>query len=197
MVNENASPKNRDRHHNPCICLSLRAPEGCVAIRHAVSLRGTFAALSVDSAETVSVRFLAEFTLNEVKVLGMTLRLGSWQAFQVSLRSLPRALGLLRRTAPCNDRRGVPLLAKTTPTSVFGWRFLLGKDGSSGSRVGAWKDVGGSQGSPLLCKEGRGEVVMRPSLWMPLPLPASPYKGEETEWRPHKPEEPEIKGFRV
>jgi len=26
----------------------------------------------------------------------------------------------------------------------------------------------------------------RPSLWMPLPLPASPYKGEETEWRPHK-----------
>src|SRR3990172_13381867 len=25
-------PKNRDRPHNPCICLSLRAPEGCVAI---------------------------------------------------------------------------------------------------------------------------------------------------------------------
>src|SRR3990172_3484855 len=45
--------------------------------------------------------------------------------------------------------------------------------------------------------EGRGEVEglpaytnqvppARPSLWMPLPLPASPYKGEETEWRPHK-----------
>ena len=29
--------------------------------------------------------------------------------------------------------------------------------GSSGNRVGAWKDVG-AQGSPLLCKEGRGEV---------------------------------------
>ena len=26
----------------------------------------------------------------------------------------------------------------------------------------------------------------RPSPWMRLPLPASPYKGEETEWRPHK-----------
>ena len=25
-------PKNRDGHHNPRICLSLRAPEGCVAI---------------------------------------------------------------------------------------------------------------------------------------------------------------------
>jgi len=51
--------------------------------------------------------------------------------------------------------------------------------------------------SPLLCKEGRGEVEIlpaytnhgspaRPSLWMPLPLLASPYKGEETGWRPHK-----------
>ena len=28
--------------------------------------------------------------------------------------------------------------------------------GSSGNRVGSWKDVGGSQGSPLLCKEGVG-----------------------------------------
>jgi hypothetical protein len=63
--------------------------------------------------------------------------------------------------------------------------------------VGAWKDVGGSQRSPLLCKEGRGEVDILPaytnhgsparrSLWMPLPLPASPYKGEESEGRPHK-----------
>ena len=51
--------------------------------------------------------------------------------------------------------------------------------------------------SPLLCKEGPGEVELlpaymnhgspaRPGLWMPLPLHASPYKGEETEWRPHK-----------
>jgi len=57
--------------------------------------------------------------------------------------------------------------------------------------------MGGSQGSPLLCKEGRGEVESlpaytnqgspaRPSLWMPLPLLASPYKGEESEGRPHK-----------
>ena len=30
------------------------------------------------------------------------------------------------------------------------------KKSSSGNRVGAWKDVGGSQGSPLLCKEGVG-----------------------------------------
>ena len=71
------------------------------------------------------------------------------------------------------------------------------KKGSSGNRVGSWKDVGGSQGSPLLCKEGRGEVESlpaytnqgpptRPSLWMPLPLLASPYKGEESEGRPHK-----------
>jgi len=63
--------------------------------------------------------------------------------------------------------------------------------------VGSWKDVGGSQGSPLLCKEGRGEVeslpaytnhgpATRPSLWMPLPPLASPYKGEESEGRPHK-----------
>src|SRR3972149_196084 len=44
---------------------------------------------------------------------------------------------------------------------------------------------------------GRGEVESlpaytnqgpptRPSLWMPLPLLASPYKGEESEGRPHK-----------
>jgi hypothetical protein len=63
--------------------------------------------------------------------------------------------------------------------------------------VGFWKDVGGSEGSPLLCKEGRGEVESWPaytnhgsparhSLWMLLPLLTSPYKGEETEWRPHK-----------
>ena len=53
-----------------------------MAIRHAVSLRDTFALLSVDSAEAVSVRFLAEFTLNtfaalsvdSVNVLGMTFR---------------------------------------------------------------------------------------------------------------------------
>ena len=45
--------------------------------------------------------------------------------------------------------------------------------------MGSWKDVRGSQGNPLLCKEGRGEVEMRPSLWMPLPLLTSPYKGEE------------------
>ena len=66
-----------------------------MAIRHAVSLRGTFALLSVDSADAIFPRFLA--------LLGMT--------FQVRLRSLPRALGLLRRIAPRNDRRGVPLLA--------------------------------------------------------------------------------------
>jgi len=35
--------------------------------------------------------------------------------------------------------------------------------GSSGNRVGSWKDVGGSQGSPLLCKEGRGEVERGPA----------------------------------
>src|SRR3989304_10460302 len=35
--------------------------------------------------------------------------------------------------------------------------------GSSGNRVGAWKDGGGSQGSPLLCKEGRGEVEIWPA----------------------------------
>src|SRR3972149_3921303 len=33
------------------------------------------------------------------------------------------------------------------------WLYYLG---SSGNRVGSWKDVGGSQGSPLLCKEGVG-----------------------------------------
>jgi hypothetical protein len=74
--------------------------------------------------------------------------------------------------------------------------------GSSGNRVGSWKDVGvslgsplfckeggGSPKSPLLCKEGRGEVESLPaytnhgppagpSLWMLLPLLTSPYKGE-------------------
>jgi len=61
--------------------------------------------------------------------------------------------------------------------------------------------------SPLLCKEGPGEVEIwpaytnhgspeRPSLWMLLPLLTSPYKGEgkcgspykgeESEGRPHK-----------
>ena len=30
--------------------------------------------------------------------------------------------------------------------------------GSSGNRVGSWKHVRGSQGNPLLCKEGGGEV---------------------------------------
>ena len=59
----------------------LRAPEGCVAIRHAASLRGTFASLSIDSAEAIPLRFLAELTLSEANVLGMTL--------QVRLRSLP------------------------------------------------------------------------------------------------------------
>src|SRR3990170_1349129 len=93
--------------------------------------------------------------------------------------------------------------------------------------MGSWKDIGGSQGSPLLCKEGRGEVEIlpaytnpgpacapacpagavgrcphadrspaRPSLWMLLPLLTSPYKGEETEWRPHKSlKSPILKGW--
>ena len=76
---------------------ALSPDEGSEAIRYAVSLRGTFAestlseanVLSIDSAEPILIRFLAEFTLNtfatlsvdSVNVLGMTLRLGSGQAF--------------------------------------------------------------------------------------------------------------------
>ena len=40
FVNQAFPPKNRDRLTNALKYLSLRAPEGCVAIRHAVSLRG-------------------------------------------------------------------------------------------------------------------------------------------------------------
>ena len=49
-----------------------------------------------EHSEAASPRFLAEFTLSEAKVLGMTLRLGSGQAFQVILL---RPL----RFAPRND----------------------------------------------------------------------------------------------
>jgi putative ABC transport system permease protein len=35
-------------------------------------------------------------------------------------------------------------------------RDILLQYGSSGNRMGSWKDIGGSQGSPLLCKEGVG-----------------------------------------
>src|SRR3972149_1273723 len=55
----------------------------------------------------------------------------------------------------------------------------------------------GSTASSATSAGGRGEAERwpayttlgppaRPSLWMPLPLLASSYKGEETEWRPHK-----------
>src|SRR3989304_5358845 len=56
---------------------------------------------------------------------------------------------------------------------------------------------GGPKGVPFFGRGGGGEVEglpaytnqgppARPSLWMPLPLLASPYKGEESEGRPHK-----------
>jgi len=120
-------------------------------------------------------------------MLEMTLRLGSGQAFQVRLRRLPRALGLLRRTAPRNDRRGVPLLAETTPISVLGaysgdlvYNFagiqIHNKKGSSGYCVGALQ-------IPPLCKGRQGGVeasrgwtsggalvrVSRPDLYLPTP----------------------------
>ena len=49
------------------------------------------------------------------------------------------------------------------PTSTITEACLHNFLGSSGNRVGSWKDVGGSQGSPLLCKEGRGEVEILPA----------------------------------
>jgi hypothetical protein len=54
-----------------------------VAIRHGVSLRGAAPSARLGTGCAIPVRFLAEFTLNEVNVLGMTLR--------ARLRSLPRA----------------------------------------------------------------------------------------------------------
>src|SRR3990170_55223 len=67
----------------------------------------------------------------------------------------------------CNDLPPFTRVVSRCPTSVARqcsnalYRVLTKlqeKNGSSGNRVGAWTDVGGSQGSPLLCKEGRGEV---------------------------------------
>jgi hypothetical protein len=46
-------------------------------------LRGTFASLSIDSAEPIPIGFLVQFTLSKANVLRMILRLGSGQAFQV------------------------------------------------------------------------------------------------------------------
>ena len=86
-------PKNRDTLTNGLKYLSLRAPEGpalsvaegCVAIRHPVSLRGVAPSKRLRAGCAIAPRFLAEFTLSESNVLGMTLRLGSGQAFQVRL----------------------------------------------------------------------------------------------------------------
>jgi len=136
-------------------------------------------------------------------MLEMTLRLGSGQAFQVRLRRLPRALGLLRRTAPRNDRRGVPLLAETTPISVLGaysgdlvYNFagiqIHNKKGSSGYCVGALQ-------IPPLCKGRQGGVeasrgwtsggalvrVSRPDLYLPAPLPPTvTIGGRGLPWEP-------------
>ncbi len=50
--------------------------------------------------------------------------------------------------------KGAVQLAKATGITAYDAYFI----GSSGNRVGSWKDVRGSQGNPLLCKEGGGEV---------------------------------------
>ena len=63
---------------------ALSPDEGSVAIRHAVSLRGTFASLSIDSAEAISPRFLAS--------LGMTFQVRLIQ----SLRSFAMTRYLMR-----------------------------------------------------------------------------------------------------
>ena len=73
-------PIKRDGLTNCLKYLSLRAPEGCVAIRHAVSLRGAAPSAVLGAGCAIPPRFLGEFTLNEMNVLGMT--------FQVRLRSL-------------------------------------------------------------------------------------------------------------
>ena len=44
-------PKNRDRPHNPCICLSLRAPEG-----PALSVAEGCVAISMYKGEIASLR---------------------------------------------------------------------------------------------------------------------------------------------
>jgi hypothetical protein len=49
------------------------------------------------------------------------------------------------------------LLARSVhPVAVEGSGRAASIVGSSGNRVGSWKDLGGSEGSPLLCKEGVG-----------------------------------------
>ena len=88
--------------------LSLRATEGSAAIRHEVSLRGTFAestlseanVLSIDSAEAIYLRFLAQFTLStfvslsagSANALGMTFQVRLLQ----SLRSFAMTPHLMR-----------------------------------------------------------------------------------------------------
>ena len=65
-----------------------------------MSLRGTFAestlseanVLSIDSAEAIYLRLLAQFTLNEVNVLGMTFQVRLLQ----SLRPFAMTLYLMR-----------------------------------------------------------------------------------------------------
>jgi hypothetical protein len=99
----------------------------------------------------------------------------------------PVRIGFLLNGRFQSARSARDLLVKVFTELANGDATFLG---SSGNRVGSWKDMGGSQGSPLLCKEGRGEVDIlpaytnqvppaRPSLWMPLPLPASLTKGRK------------------
>ncbi len=52
------------------------------------------------------------------------------------------------------ERRNVDVIVFSGMTAASFAQAIF--SGSSGNRVGSWKDVGGSQESPLLCKEGVG-----------------------------------------
>ena len=78
---------------------------------------------------------------------------------RVGQAGFAKSFTLLRRGGSLAVSRGFARTPQSdhAPSNKGSTGFRVGKDrGSSGNRVGAWKDVGGSEGSLLFCKEGVG-----------------------------------------
>src|SRR3989304_8114841 len=109
-----------------------------------------------------------------------------------SLRDLPRALGLLRRLAPRNDRRGVPLLAMTRARGFVPANYTLLNAVSSGSQMEADQLQLGhlldSISRSLLAEAALLEPAVRHQVGAPLGTPVDHQVARlDLAHKPHRP----------